>query len=79
MTIIGESGENKVSGNRNQPTDVNKRLLELANKVSLAADFQGAMQALLAQLWDLMPCDGTTGRGATINDRQRSEQGSRQR
>ena len=58
MTIIGESGENKVTGNRNQTIDLNKRLLELANEVSLAADFQGAMQALLGQLWDLMPCDG---------------------
>ena len=58
MTIIRESGENKVTGNRNQATDVNRQLLELANEVSLAADFQGAMQALLEQLWDLMPCDG---------------------
>jgi PAS domain S-box-containing protein len=37
---------------------VNKQLLGLVNKVSLAADFQGAMQALLDQLWDFMPCDG---------------------
>jgi PAS domain S-box-containing protein len=58
VTIIGESGENKVTGDRNQTTDANKRLLELANKVSLAVDFQGAMQALLEQLWELMPCDG---------------------
>ena len=58
MTIIGESGENKVTGKRNQTIDVNKRLLELASEVSRAADFQGAMQALLEQLWDLMPCDG---------------------
>ena len=58
MTIIGESGENKVTGKLNQTIDVNKRLLELASEVSRAADFQGAMQALLEQLWDLMPCDG---------------------
>ena len=58
MTIIGESGENKVTENRDQASDTNRRLLELANRVSLAADFQGAMQALLEQLWELMPCDG---------------------
>ena len=58
MTIIGELGENKVNRNRSQATDRNKRLLDLANEVSLAADSQGAMQALLEQLWELMPCDG---------------------
>ena len=58
MTIIRESGENKVTGNRNEPIDVNKRLLELANEVSLAAGFSGGERALLGQLWDLMPCDG---------------------
>jgi PAS domain S-box-containing protein len=58
VTIIGESGENKVSRTRNQASDRSKRLLELANKVSLAADLQGAMQALLEQLWALTPCDG---------------------
>ena len=58
MIIRGESGESKVSRTGSQATDTNKRLLELANKVSLAADFQGAMQALLEQLWTLMPCDG---------------------
>jgi PAS domain S-box-containing protein len=52
------SGENKVTRSRNHTTDVSKELLDLANEVSLAVDFQGAMQALLEQLWDLMPCDG---------------------
>ena len=58
MTIIGVSGENKVSSNRSQATERSKRLLELSNKVSLAADFQRAMRALMEQLWELMPCDG---------------------
>jgi PAS domain S-box-containing protein len=58
VIIIGESGENKVSRTRNQASDRNKQLLELANKVSLAADFQGAMQALLEQLWVWTLCEG---------------------
>jgi PAS domain S-box-containing protein len=47
-----------VSGNRNRATDVNQRILELVHQISLAADFPGAMQALVEQLWELMPCDG---------------------
>lgn len=54
----GELGASKVTGERDQTTDVNRRVLELVYKVSLAADFEGALQVLLEQLWDLMPCDG---------------------
>ncbi|MFN2243978.1 MAG: ATP-binding protein [Anaerolineae bacterium] len=47
-----------MSGNRNRAIDVNQRILELVHQISLAADFPGAMQALVEQLWELMPCDG---------------------
>ncbi|MFN2220500.1 MAG: ATP-binding protein [Anaerolineae bacterium] len=47
-----------MSVNRNRATDVNQRILELVHQISLAADFPGAMQALVEQLWELMPCDG---------------------
>jgi PAS domain S-box-containing protein len=53
-----ESGYRTVSGNRNRATDANQRILELVHNVSLAADFPGAMQTLVEQLWELMPCDG---------------------
>ena len=47
-----------MAGNRDRTAEVNRRVLELVHAVSLAADFQGAIQALLDRLWELLPCDG---------------------
>lgn len=58
MAVIREQGDRTVSVNRNWATDVNQRILEVVHNVSLATDFTGAMQALVEQLWELMPCDG---------------------
>ena len=52
------TGGSRVSRNRDQATDQSGRLLELAQQVSLAADFAGATEALLDRLWEMMPCDG---------------------
>jgi len=54
----GPPGGSRVSRNRDQATDQSVRLLELAQQVSLAADFAGATEVLLDRLWELMPCDG---------------------
>jgi PAS domain S-box-containing protein len=58
VAIIRESGESKVSRNRNQATEARERLVELVYQVSQSADFPGAVRALVDQLYDLLPCDG---------------------
>ena len=58
VAINGDWGGSKVTGNRDQTSDVNRRVLELVYEVSLATGFQAVLRTLLEQLWELVPCDG---------------------
>lgn len=60
MTIIHRSDGKRVDGKSKPVENFSDRLLELAYAVSRASGFQEAMEALLDQLWDVMPCDGAS-------------------
>ncbi len=53
-------GGNPVVKREDEAKELNRLLLDLAHELGLAADFQGALAALLDRLGELVPCDGAS-------------------